>query len=227
MKILDVDFQGMLTRLYIYLKGVCMGAADIIPGVSGGTMALILGIYPRLIAAISNINLAWVPALYRMWLGPGETKDEARERFKQNILRMDPLFLLFLAAGILSAVAVGSLIITYFLDNHPASVRAFFFGLILASSWVPLYQVKEQLDWNGRQVAGILLVLIFCLGLAFVITSPKLGLQPPLRWKTVTSGGEDISGLLTRKMSAFSAGKLLEHPKNKDIRMDSGEVAAG
>ncbi|WP_198923832.1 DUF368 domain-containing protein [Rappaport israeli] len=108
--------------LQIVLKGMVMGAADIVPGVSGGTMAFIMGIYERLITAISRINVqAW-----RIWRSQG---GRAAWRY------MDGGFLLALFIGILLSVVSLSHVIKGLLLHYPLHLWGFFFGLVAASVW--------------------------------------------------------------------------------------------
>ncbi|MEM4781492.1 MAG: DUF368 domain-containing protein [Halalkalicoccus sp.] len=134
--------------LSIYLKGVCMGAADIVPGVSGGTIALITGIYDRLIAAIAALDpriLATLPAL---------SSAEGRRGFREELFEMDVPFLLVLGAGIGTAVLLMSRIITAAFEAYPAVLNGFFFGLIAASA-VVIYRVTD-IDTGGRIGALVL-----------------------------------------------------------------------
>jgi putative membrane protein len=133
----------------IFLKGALMGMCDIIPGVSGGTIALITGIYERLISAIGSISAVPVTALLR-----GRRK-EASEAFN----RIDPVFLGILLAGIGLGVLIMSQIILFVLHTWPAETYAFFFGLIIASSVLIYYRI-EQADavvaavWVGLGLAA-------------------------------------------------------------------------
>lgn len=143
--------------LSIYLKGVCMGAADIVPGVSGGTIALIAGIYDRLIAAIAALDpriLVSVPAL---------SSAEGRNAFREDLIEMDLPFLLVLGAGIASAVLLMSRLITAAFETFPAVLNGFFFGLIAASAIV-IYRITD-VDTTGRIAA-----LVFGAVLAFVVS---------------------------------------------------------
>ncbi|MFA5295243.1 MAG: DUF368 domain-containing protein [Methanoregulaceae archaeon] len=132
----------------IFLKGVLMGMCDIIPGVSGGTIALITGIYERLISAIGSISMVPVTALLR------GRKDEASEA----INRIDPIFLGILLAGIGLGLLTMSRIILSLLQTCPAETYAFFFGLIIVSSVLIYYRI-EQADtviaavWVGLGLA--------------------------------------------------------------------------
>ncbi len=117
---------GLKTRLkeqsVIFFKGILMGASDVVPGVSGGTIAFITGIYERLIEGIKNITNFVNPLL------KGNIKKASNE-----IFRIDFPFFIPLGLGIMIAFALGSRIIPYLMDNHPAFIFSFFFGLILAS----------------------------------------------------------------------------------------------
>jgi putative membrane protein len=131
----------------IYLKGLCMGAADIVPGVSGGTIALITGIYDRLIAAIAAID----PRVLADLTGVGS--EDGRTRIREELLAMDLPFLLALGAGIGTAFVLMSRIITLAFESYPAVLNGFFFGLIAASA-VVIYR-GIHVDTPGR-VASLL-----------------------------------------------------------------------
>lgn len=115
--------------LSIFLKGLFMGMADIIPGVSGGTIALITGIYIRLVRAISGINLRFISRLVK-----GDF-----EGAKKSIGDIDFKLFIPLLTGIGLAIFLMSNLLDYLLQNFEASTYAFFFGLILASA-VLLYK---------------------------------------------------------------------------------------
>lgn len=103
-----------------FWRGMAMGMAEVIPGVSGGTIAFITGIYERLLAAIGTIS----PKLIKSWKSDG---------FKAVWEQIDGNFLLLLFIGMVSGVVVGAFGITYLIENHAEAVWAFFFGLIIAS----------------------------------------------------------------------------------------------
>ncbi|WP_434522258.1 DUF368 domain-containing protein [Halorubrum sp. AS12] len=122
-----VEFREWAT---LYLKGVAMGSADAVPGVSGGTIALIVGIYERLVAAIT----AATPARLRRILAgvrPASRAD-ARTAFRE----LDAGFLLALGAGIGTAVVAVLSGVDYLLATRPVATYGFFFGLIAASAAV-------------------------------------------------------------------------------------------
>jgi putative membrane protein len=133
--------------LLILLKGMAMGAADIVPGVSGGTIAFITGIYDRLLGAINAINLKLLKTLK---LGGIKSVWES----------IDGTFLLCLFGGI--AISVFSLanLLNYLLETQPILIWSFFFGLIIASI---IYVGKQVERWSWQAILGLLLgaVLVF------------------------------------------------------------------
>ena len=131
----------------VYLRGLAMGAADAVPGVSGGTIALITGIYERLIAAVTGIE-------------PGRLRDilagvhpDHRSEAVGAFRAMDAGFLLALGAGIATAVITVLRIVAVLLETNPVETYGFFFGLIGASA-VVLYS-EVSLDTRGRQAAAL------------------------------------------------------------------------
>lgn len=112
----------------VYLKGVAMGGADAVPGVSGGTIALMTGIYDRLIAAISSIDAQLLRAVL-VARHPGQ-----RRALLEQLAQADIQFLLALGLGIASALVGLAELITVALADYPALTFAFFFGLIGASA---------------------------------------------------------------------------------------------
>lgn len=115
--------------LGIFFRGVAMGSADIIPGVSGGTVALITGIYDRLLNAIAAIDLEALTLL-------------ASRQWPAFWSRVDGAFLLTLLAGIATAVVVLANIIHWVMAHYPLPLWSFFFGLVLASA---LYLGRTEL----------------------------------------------------------------------------------
>jgi putative membrane protein len=118
--------------LIIFLKGLFMGTADVIPGVSGGTIALITGIYERLVHAISSIDLGFISHFIKRDF----------DGVKKSIRNIDFQLFIPLLVGIGLAIILMSRVMDYFLQNFEAPTYAFFFGLILASA-VLLYRKVE------------------------------------------------------------------------------------
>lgn len=111
----------------VYLKGVAMGTADSVPGVSGGTIALVVGIYERLVTAIAAVD----PAVLRHALRPHDAGERAA--LAADLREMDVPFLLALGAGIVTALVVVARGMDVALESHTALTYGFFFGLIGAS----------------------------------------------------------------------------------------------
>jgi putative membrane protein len=142
----------------VALRGMLMGAADIVPGVSGGTMAFITGIYARLLTAITAFDLG----LLRQVLG-GD--------FKAAWIRVDGAFLAALLAGILASVLTLARLISHLLVTQPLLLWSLFFGLILASALVILQRIEH---WSMATLVGIaagMLVAAF-VGLSSTIAFP-------------------------------------------------------
>ncbi|WP_245392636.1 DUF368 domain-containing protein [Salinicola halimionae] len=126
------------------LKGMGMGAADAVPGVSGGTIALIVGIYEELIETIKRFG----PSAFGVWRQQG---------FAELVTYLNLRFLIPLVLGIgISLVTVAHLM-TWLMANHELLLNAFFFGLVLASAWVVVRQVGH---WRWRYLLPMLLGLL-------------------------------------------------------------------
>jgi len=154
----------------IYLRGLCMGAADAVPGVSGGTIALITGIYQRLIGAITAIDT------HRFRRIVSGVSSEQRADAAAALREIDLGFLLALGAGVGTAVVTILRVLTVLLSSAPVATYGFFFGLIAASALV-LYS-ELSLSTRGRKAAAVTGVLLgFCLsGYAATATEPTLPL---------------------------------------------------
>lgn len=149
MKLIKLNIETFL----IFLRGLFMGTADIIPGVSGGTIALITGIYERLIHAISRIDFKFI-----LYLFEGDFK-----KFKQNAVQeIDFELFIPLLLGIGLAILTMSKVISFLLVNYPAVTFAFFSGLILASAIFVYNHVDELNIKNLAFVAfGFIFAIIF------------------------------------------------------------------
>lgn len=149
-----------MTPLGIFLRGMLMGAADIVPGVSGGTMAFITGIYDRLLGALRALDLHAV----RLLLGG---------RWREAWNHVDAGFLVTLLAGILTSVLTLASLISWVLHHYPVPLWAFFFGLILASALVVLRQVVV---WRRGQVLAL---SVGCAAAVAIALSPTLAPADP------------------------------------------------
>ena len=146
----------MKNALLLYAKGMAMGAADVVPGVSGGTVAFITGIYDELLRSIGAVPNAIAPLL--------------KGRFSEAWRTANASFLLVLFAGILTSVLSLAKLITFLLEQHPIPVWSFFFGLILVS--VHLVGKEVQRRTLSRVVS-------LCLGIGFAYW---ITVAAPVQW---------------------------------------------
>ncbi len=123
--------RNKLSYLLIALKGIAMGAADVVPGVSGGTIAFITGIYEELLSSIKNFPTA-VPVIF--------AKDGGFRKFWQ-VANLN--FLLALGSGIAISILSLARMMTWLLETHPIVTWSFFFGLILASVWYVMRELSH------------------------------------------------------------------------------------
>ena len=126
-----------------------MGVAEVIPGVSGGTIAFITGIYERLINAIKSVG----PDLFYAWKDGG---------IKAAWKTLDGNFLVNLVVGMLAGIVVGVFGVGYLLDNYPEPLWGFFFGLIIASC---IYIGKQVKTWSPSTIAAFLIGTIIAFGI--------------------------------------------------------------
>jgi len=146
----------MKRHLGIFLRGMAMGAADLVPGVSGGTVALITGIYDKLLQSISAVSLGLVST----WKNEGI----------QGVWKaLNAPFLIALAAGIGTSIVTLSGLLHHLLEHHKAGLFAFFFGLVAAS--IPL--VGREITQRNATTAAL-----FIAGAAMTF---GVGSLPPLQ----------------------------------------------
>ena len=143
--------RSLKDYIIISLKGMAMGAADVVPGVSGGTIAFISGIYEELLNSISSFKFSLINVLNN-------------EGIKVVWKKINGSFLLALFIGICFSVLSLAKLIENLLENHPILIWSFFFGLVLASI---IYIAKQIKLWNIK----CYLYLIFGLIFAYYITT--------------------------------------------------------
>ena len=158
-----------MEKAKLVLKGVAMGLADVVPGVSGGTLALILGIYVRFIDAIRSLNVRWVVGFVR-WARAGFAAAD-RGHFLDPILAIHWSFLVPLGAGIASAIVVGSRVIPPLMVAYPEATYSFFFGLILASIWLPIREMRRR---GPKEAAAVVLATLAAFFLVGTSAQPVL-----------------------------------------------------
>ena len=154
--------RSFLDYLVLSLKGMAMGAADVVPGVSGGTIAFISGIYEELINTISGVRIS----LLRTW---------KEEGFSAMWKQLNGNFILALGAGICLSIFTLMRLANYLLEQHPILVWAFFFGLVLASI---LYVARQIPTWNLK----VVIFLVCGAGAAYYLVSlsPTSGISSDL-----------------------------------------------
>jgi putative membrane protein len=169
--------KNMGSNITLFLKGMAMGVAEVIPGVSGGTIAFITGIYEKLLHTIKVI------------LGPGWVRAYRRGGLRGAWEEINGMFLVFLLAGMASGVIAGVFGVTHLLERYPQLLWAFFFGLIVASA---IYIGRQIPHWRAAEIAALIAGAL----IAFLITvaSPAQGLEA--LWFIFISGAIAISALI-------------------------------
>lgn len=146
-----MEGRKLFDYVLITLKGIAMGAADVVPGVSGGTIAFISGIYEELISSINNINLELFKTL-------------KKEGFKTAWKQLNGNFLVALFLGIFISLFSLAKFLSWLLENEPILLWSFFFGLVTASIFLVGKEIKK---WNFISV----IVLLLGAAVAFFITT--------------------------------------------------------
>ena len=150
--------RNLKDYIVIGLKGMAMGAADVVPGVSGGTIAFISGIYEELLSSIASVNLKLLKTL-------------KTEGIKAAWKQVNGSFLLSLFIGIFISIISLAKTIKWLLENEPVLLWSFFFGLVAASI---IYIGKQVENWNAK------IIILFILGISFgyaitIIPSTNVG----------------------------------------------------
>lgn len=167
--------------LILYLKGMLMGAADLVPGVSGGTIALITGIYKELLESINSISLSNL----KLWKQQG---------LKSVWGKINGPFLIAVFGGILSSILLLSRLLEWLIENHPLVLWSFFFGLLIASI---IYLFRAELSFS------MLNVLYVCFGavISFLVTQLNGGANQSSLWYLFLSGFIGISAMILPGLS--------------------------
>ncbi|HBK71430.1 MAG TPA: DUF368 domain-containing protein [Flavobacteriaceae bacterium] len=169
--------RNLKDYIIIFLKGIAMGAADVVPGVSGGTIAFISGIYEELLSSINAVNL-------------GAVKILKKNGFKAMWMSVNGNFLLSLLLGIGISVLSLAKLIKWLLENEPILLWSFFFGLVVASVFFVGKQIK---NWTVTKA----LMLIIGAALAFYITIlPPVANQITSSWFLFFAGALAICAMI-------------------------------
>lgn len=166
----------MIGHILLYLKGIAMGSADVVPGVSGGTIAFITGIYEKLLDSIKSIDLEALNLL----------KSFELKAFWEHV---NGTFLVVLFAGIATSIVSLAKVITHYLENYPIQVWSFFFGLIVVSALVILREIKK---WN----LGVVIAMIIGVAIAYFITATTPAETPDEPWFMFIAGAVAICAMI-------------------------------
>lgn len=162
--------------ILLYFKGIAMGSADVVPGVSGGTIAFITGIYETLLNAIRSVDLQALQYLKKF-------------QIKALWKHINGNFLLPLLAGIATSVLTLAKVITHLLAEYPIQVWSFFFGLIVISALIILREIK---NWN----IGVFVSIALGIATAYLITSATPAETPEASWFLFIAGAVAICAMI-------------------------------
>ncbi|MDH4091343.1 MAG: DUF368 domain-containing protein [Cyclobacteriaceae bacterium] len=162
--------------ILLYFKGIGMGAADVVPGVSGGTVAFITGIYDELLHSINAFNLEALSLL-------------AKFRIAEFWKKINGNFLTAIFAGIATSLLSLAKLMTYLLENHPILIWSFFFGLILISAPLVLREIRK---WNLATV----MIFFVGIGVAYAITVVSPTQSPEAIWFVFFAGSLAICAMI-------------------------------
>ena len=152
--------------LTLVLKGCCIGVANVIPGVSGGTMAVMLGIYERLIRALRHIGFSTVRKLLAIFTLKKGAISEART----ELHRIDFGFLIAITFGALLAVVASARLLIYLLNEQHDPTYGFFSGLVLTSVIIPFKMLKR---FTFKEVVSLLLAAGLTVGLTLSMSGEQ------------------------------------------------------
>ena len=170
--------RNIFSLVVLFLKGLCIGLVELVPGVSGGTIAFVSGVYEELLSAIKSLNLSSCKLLFS-------------GRWKALWQAIHGTFLLFLVGGMAVSVFSLSEYIPKLIHSYPIAIWAFFMGLILASA---VYILKD-VQWNKQVLRNSLLILVgLAVGFAICRLTPME--TPTAYWFIFLSGAIAICALL-------------------------------
>ena len=200
--------KGFAKNIMVAVKGACMGAADVIPGVSGGTIAFIMGIYDEFVGSLASVNGEAVRLLLK-------------GQFKAFWKHINGSFLLSLVIGIgISVVALAGLM-QHLLEWYPIQTWAFFFGLIVASS---IFILRGISGWGWREV----LTLIFGILRGAVVCTLSPTQTPDALWFIFLSGAIAICAMILPGISGSFILLILgkyEYIMETISRLTAGDIA--
>ena len=143
--------KSIIKSIDFFLRGFAIGSVDVIPGISGGTVALMLGIYEKIINSIFNIEFGIINFILKR-------KDKSSAHLK----KLNWKFIIFLTLGIITALIIGANLISTLLEKWPNELKSLFLGLILGSIAVPWTQIKKK-NFSIYAILSISIALSFLL----------------------------------------------------------------
>ena len=146
------DTRTVKDRLFLVIKGLGMGAANKVPGVSGGVVAFVAGFYEEFIFSLQRVNKTAFKLLFN-------------GRFKSFYQYINGRFLILLFSGMIISYFSVSKILDYFLQNHELYVWSLFFGMIIGSIY---YINKDFKDWNYKSIAALIIGIILGISISFL-----------------------------------------------------------
>lgn len=168
--------RKLKSYIRLFFKGVAMGGADVVPGVSGGTIAFITGIYGQLLSAIKSVDLQALQLL-------------TRGKFTEFWKYINGSFLLVLLSGIALSIVSLAKLLHFLLEEYPIQLWSFFFGLIIIAAISVSREIKR---WRG----GVILSGIVGILLAFFITLATPAETPETSWFILLSGALAICAMI-------------------------------
>jgi len=150
--------NNVLTRTLLFLKGALMGLFDLVPGISGGTMALVTGIYKELIQEINNFYKLIQSIIF-----------VNKKKIKKTWRELNKEFLIILVIGVITGIIISVIVLSYFLNNYFAQTLGIITGIILIAS---VYLIKNNVTTTNTFIIGILGLL---LGVILSIITPTAG----------------------------------------------------
>jgi len=150
-----------MSKIFTFLKGMAMGAADVVPGVSGGTIAFVTGIYDTLLESIRRINPSLIAVI-------------RQQGIKGAFAHINGTFLVLLFSGILTSIFTLARVFTWMLDTHPIPLWSFFFGLIIVSV---IHMFKQVEQWKTTRFIAVLAGAFFAYGITVL---HPLNMEPTL-----------------------------------------------
>ena len=142
----------MKDRFGVAIKGMAMGMAEVVPGVSGGTIAFITGIYEELIDSIKSVDGSFFKLFFT-------------GKWKEAFVKVNGIFLLLLITGMLVGIVLSLFLVTYLLEHHGEALWGFFFGLIIASG---IYIANKVSSWNIRTIGLLIIGIVISYGITII-----------------------------------------------------------